>query len=77
MAHFRKGQTVKAAQWLKRSQDSRSQASTQDESPYDVEELRLLRAEAEAVVLYDPIFPRDPFAHLQEIVAIFQKTEIG
>jgi tetratricopeptide (TPR) repeat protein len=26
-------------------------------------EIRLLRAEAEAVVLWDPIFPADPFAH--------------
>jgi WD40 repeat protein/tetratricopeptide (TPR) repeat protein len=26
-------------------------------------EIRLLRSEAEAVVLYDPVFPADPFAH--------------
>jgi tetratricopeptide (TPR) repeat protein len=26
-------------------------------------EIRLLRREAEAVILYDPIFPTDPFAH--------------
>ena len=26
-------------------------------------EIRLLRSEAEAVVLYDPIFPSNPFAH--------------
>ena len=26
-------------------------------------EIRLLRSEAEAVILFDPIFPADPFAH--------------
>jgi len=25
-------------------------------------ELRLLRSEAEALILYDPVFPADPFA---------------
>jgi tetratricopeptide (TPR) repeat protein len=30
---------------------------------WDELEIRLLRSEAEAVVIYDPIFPDDPFAH--------------
>jgi hypothetical protein len=30
---------------------------------WDELEIRLLRSEAEAVVLYDPIFPSNPFAH--------------
>ena len=29
---------------------------------WDEMEIRLLRNEAEAVVLYDPVFPADPFA---------------
>jgi hypothetical protein len=31
--------------------------------PTDWLPLQLLRREAEAVILYDPIFPADPFAH--------------
>ena len=39
------------------------QASTDPAQFWNELELRLSRSEAEAVVLYDPAFPEDPFAH--------------
>jgi WD40 repeat protein/tetratricopeptide (TPR) repeat protein/tRNA A-37 threonylcarbamoyl transferase component Bud32 len=61
MAHFRLGHRDEARRWLDCFHDR----------PPDVEphqfwnelEIRLLRSEAEAVVLFDPVFPADPFAN--------------
>ena len=60
MAHYRLGHHDLARRWLDRFRDR-----TPDLEPtafWDELEIRLLRAEAETVVLWDSIFPADPFA---------------
>jgi tetratricopeptide (TPR) repeat protein len=60
MAHDRLGHHEEARRWLERFRD---RSPNLDPSAFWNElEIRLLRAEAEAVVLWDPIFPADPFA---------------
>jgi hypothetical protein len=60
MAHHRLGHHDEARRWLDRFRD---RGPDLDPSAFWHElEIRLLRAEAEAVVLWDPIFPADPFA---------------
>jgi hypothetical protein len=60
MAHHRLGHHNEARRWLDRFRD---RSPNLDPSAFWGElEIRLLRAEAEAVVLWDPIFPADPFA---------------
>jgi tetratricopeptide (TPR) repeat protein len=60
VAHHRLGHHDEARRWLDRFRDRRPNL---DPSAFWGElEIRLLRAEAEAVVLWDPIFPADPFA---------------
>jgi lipopolysaccharide biosynthesis regulator YciM len=56
LAHERLGHATEARRWL-----DRFQTQTVNEKPDAL--IRLLRNEAEAQILYDPIFPRDPFAH--------------
>jgi tetratricopeptide (TPR) repeat protein len=61
LAHHRLGHHEEARRWLGRFRDYRP-----DPTPkafWDELEIRLLRNEAEAVILWDPIFPADPFAH--------------
>jgi WD40 repeat protein/serine/threonine protein kinase/tetratricopeptide (TPR) repeat protein len=61
LAQYYLGQDFKARPWLERLRTYRP-----NESPgrsWDELEIRLLRREAEAVILYDPMFPIDPFAH--------------
>jgi WD40 repeat protein len=61
MAHHRLGHRDEARRWLDRLRDRRP-----DPAPgafWGELQIRLLRAEAEAVVLWDPIFPADPFAY--------------
>jgi WD40 repeat protein/serine/threonine protein kinase len=61
MAHHRLGHHDEARRWLDRFQNYQP---SPDVSQFWTElEIRLLRSEAEAVVLYDPVFPADPFAH--------------
>jgi tetratricopeptide (TPR) repeat protein len=60
MAHHRLGHRDEARRWLERLRDD--QAIADPARSWDELELRLLRSEAEAVVLYDPAFPDDPFA---------------
>jgi hypothetical protein len=60
MAHHRLGHRDQARRWLERLRDDRAIADPA--RPWDELELRLLRSEAEAVTLYDPTFPDDPFA---------------
>jgi tetratricopeptide (TPR) repeat protein len=55
MAHHRLGHRDEARRWLDRFRSHRPQRVAP--------ETRLLHSEAEAVVLYDPAFPADPFAH--------------
>jgi WD40 repeat protein/tetratricopeptide (TPR) repeat protein len=61
MAHQRLGHRNEARRWLDRLR--RHQPSEAPNRFWDELEIRLLRSEAEAVVLYDPVFPADPFAH--------------
>jgi hypothetical protein len=60
MAHQRLGHHDEARRWLDRFRD---RGPNLDPSAlWDELEIRLLRAEAEAVALWDPIFPADPFS---------------
>ena len=60
MAHHRLGHRDEARRWLDRLREH--QPSEDPDQFWDELEIRLLRSEAEAVVLYDPAFPDDPFA---------------
>ena len=61
MAHFRLGHRDEAHRWLDRLRNHQPSA---DANQFWRElEIRLLRCEAEAVILYDPVFPTNPFAH--------------
>jgi hypothetical protein len=60
MAHHGLGHRDEARRWLDRLREHRP-----SEDParfWDELEARLLRSEAEAVILDDPVFPADPFA---------------
>ncbi len=63
LAHFQKGQPAEAARWLKQFPAPGVEVPNLGLSLYQVEEIQLLRGEAESRVLYDPVFPVDPFAH--------------
>ncbi len=65
MAHFRAGHRVEAHRWLDRLRNYQPNHQTNTHSRFFWDELgiRVLRSEAEAVILYDPDFPADPFAH--------------
>jgi tetratricopeptide (TPR) repeat protein len=60
MAHHRLGHLDEARRWLEKFQDRPPVADSADF--WNELEVRLLRSEAEAVILYDPVFPDDPFA---------------
>jgi tetratricopeptide (TPR) repeat protein len=60
MAHHRLGHHDEARRWLDRFHDRSPGVSSQDF--WRELEIRLLRAEAEAVARFDPVFPNDPFA---------------
>ena len=61
MAHHRLGHRDDARRYLDRLRNRRP--STDPNEFWNELEIRLLRSEAEAVILYDPVFPADPFAH--------------
>jgi tetratricopeptide (TPR) repeat protein len=61
MAHHRLSHHDEAHRWLDRLQNL--QPSADPNKFWDELEIRLLRSEAEAVILYDPIFPPDPFSN--------------
>jgi tetratricopeptide (TPR) repeat protein len=61
MAHHRQGHRAEARRWLDRLQDH--QPSADPNEFWNELEIRLLRSEAEAVILHDPAFPDDPFAY--------------
>jgi tetratricopeptide (TPR) repeat protein len=60
MAHHRLGHRGEARRWLDRLREY--QPSMAPDQFWQELETRLLRSEAEAVVLYDPVFPDNPFA---------------
>ncbi len=59
MANHRLGHHDEARRWLERF---RATAVPGRDAFWGGLEVRLLRHEAEAVILWDPIFPADPFA---------------
>jgi tetratricopeptide (TPR) repeat protein len=59
MAHHRLGHRAAARRWLDRLREH--QPSTDPHQFWNELEMRLLRSEAEAVILFDPVFPADPF----------------
>ena len=61
MAHQRLGHGIEARRWLGKLRD-RQPSAVAEKFWYELA-LRLLRREAEAVILHDPVFPADPFAH--------------
>jgi WD40 repeat protein/serine/threonine protein kinase/tetratricopeptide (TPR) repeat protein len=61
LAHDQLGHHAEAHAWLDRLPAYRPNES--DGAFWNELEIRLLRREAEAVILYDPIFPTDPFAN--------------
>jgi hypothetical protein len=61
MAHHHLGHGDQARHWLDRLRNR--QSSTDPDRFSEELELPLLRSEAEAVILYDPVFPADPFAN--------------
>jgi WD40 repeat protein/tetratricopeptide (TPR) repeat protein len=61
MAHHRAGHTAEARNWLDRFRDQWPITSLTPS--WEEIAIRLLRSEAEALILYDPVFPADPFAH--------------
>jgi tetratricopeptide (TPR) repeat protein len=60
MAHHRLGHRDEASRWLGKLREY--QPSENLDRFWDELTTRLLRSEAEAVILYDPVFPNDPFA---------------
>jgi serine/threonine protein kinase/WD40 repeat protein/Flp pilus assembly protein TadD len=61
MAHALLGHHEEARRWLDRFRNY--QPNVDPSQFWEELEIRLLRDEAEAVVIYDPIFPGDPFVH--------------
>jgi predicted Zn-dependent protease len=61
LAHDRLGHRAQALRWLHRFQTYKALAHP--DAFWNDLEVRLLRREAEAQILLDPIFPADPFAH--------------
>ncbi len=61
MAHQRVGHRDEAIRLLERLREH--QPSADPVEFWKELEIRLLRSEAEAVILYDPVFPADPFAN--------------
>ena len=61
LAHHQLGHRPEARRWLDRFRTYR--ANQNAGAFWNELEIRLLRREAEALILYDPIFPRDPFVH--------------
>jgi hypothetical protein len=61
MGRHRLGHRDEARRWLDRFRNRQPSADTSQF--WDELEIRLLRGEVEALILYDPTFPADPFAH--------------
>jgi tetratricopeptide (TPR) repeat protein len=61
MAHHRLGHRAEARRWLDRLREYRP--SEDPARLWDELEARVLRSEAEAVILNDRVLPADPFAH--------------
>jgi tetratricopeptide (TPR) repeat protein len=61
LAHHRLRHHAEAHAWLDRLRAYRPSES--DSAYWNELEIRLLRREAETMIVYDPIFPADPFTH--------------
>jgi hypothetical protein len=60
LAHFRLSHRAEARRWLDRLRGAQPRMGPA-RFWYELD-IRLLQSEAEAVILYDPVFPDDPFA---------------
>jgi eukaryotic-like serine/threonine-protein kinase len=60
MAHHQLGHRTEAVRWLDRFRTYG--ASANGDASWNRLEIRLLRDEAESLLLYEPVFPTDPFA---------------
>jgi hypothetical protein len=60
MAHHRLGHRDEARRWLDRLREH--QPREEPAQFWDELQIRVLRSETEAVILYDSAFPDDPFA---------------
>ncbi len=60
MAHERMGNHAEAMKWLERLPTFK--AANTPIKFWEEQRMKIHSAEAEAVVLFDPIFPADPFA---------------
>jgi len=61
LGHHRLGHHAESRRWLDRLRDR--QPGVYPGPREDELEIQLLRSEAEAVILYDPIFPTHPIAY--------------
>ena len=61
LAHHRLGHHDEARRWLNTARDRK--ADPDPNAVWEDLEVDLLQSEAEGVILYDPVFPADPFAH--------------
>ena len=61
MAHYQLGHGEEARRWRNHMADRKP--NPDPKALRDDFEIRLVQTEAEAVMLYDPIFPADPFTH--------------
>ncbi len=59
MAHYRLGHNDEARHWIDRFRNDHPNLG--DETNEYILANLLLRSEAEAMVLHDPVFPADPF----------------
>jgi WD40 repeat protein/tetratricopeptide (TPR) repeat protein/predicted Ser/Thr protein kinase len=63
LAHQSLGHPDEARQWLAKAERGDQQAGSHPDLPWEARlEFTLLRREAEALIVYDPCFPADPFA---------------
>ncbi len=60
LAYHQLGHRAEALRWLDRFRTDRAEPNPN--AFWNALEIRLLRGEAESVLLYDPVFPSDPFA---------------
>jgi hypothetical protein len=63
LSHFRLGHREEALRWLDRLRNRQLSDSDPAVTFRTNLDIGVLRAEAEAVILYDPVFPADPFAN--------------
>ena len=74
LARHRLGHRDLAMHWLERLR--KHPPSTDPAQFRDEWEFSLLRSEAESMILYDPVFPADPFAALSKLSAVMRSRRV-